>query len=202
MRPAALLMAIVSGLVGCASTSLTDKWRDPAYDGPPMRNIVVFGLSRDFTARRIFEDRFVEKLGRRQVRAVASYRIMPGEEKPDEATMREAVRETSAEGAIITHLVSVSHRTTVSPGYAGLGYGAGGPFYPDYYGTWGLVYSPGYLSSDTIVRLSTRLYSADGEGRLLWTGDSSTLNPGSVKELAGDVIGRVVDELEHERLIP
>ena len=202
MRSVMWLVVFVLGLVGCASTSLTDKWRDPAYRGPPIRSIVVFGLSQDFTARRIFEDRFVEKLQRRQVRCVASYKQMPSEEKPDEATMREAVREANADGAIITHLVSVSHRTTVSPGYAGLGYGFGGPFYPDYYGTWGMVYSPGYLSSDTIVRLSTRLYTADGEGRLLWTGDSSTLNPGSVKDLAGDVIGRVVDELKHERLIP
>jgi hypothetical protein len=197
-----VLGAVLFGALGCASTNLTDKWRDPAFDAPPLRSIVVFGLSRDFTARRVFEDRFVEKLSRRGVRAQASYRMLPGEEKPDEATVRQAVRDAGAEGALITYLVSVSHRVTASPGYAGLGYGFGGPFYPDYYGTWGLVYAPGYLSTDTIVRLTTRLYVADGEGRHVWTGDSSTLNPGSVKDLAGDVIGQVVDELSEQRLIP
>ncbi len=109
---------------------------------------------------------------------------------------------SGADGAILTNLVGISHRATVVPGFVGPGpFVLGGPFYPDYFGTWGYVYAPGYLQTDTVVRLSTRLYAAGGQGRLLWSGDSSTLNPSSVQSLAGAVIGRVVDALLAAHLI-
>lgn len=186
-------------VAGCASTSLSDVWRDPGYTGPPLRRLVVFGLSRDFTARRIFEDRFVARLARRQVEPVASYTLLPGETEPTEAQVREAIRSTGADGALLTYLVGVTHRTSVVPGYGA--FVGVGPFYPDYLGSWGTVYAPGYLETDTVVRLSTRLYVAAGDGRLVWAGDSDTLNPGSVKSLAGDVIGRVVERLVRDHLI-
>jgi hypothetical protein len=188
-------------LSACASTHLSDVWRDRTWTGAPLRHVALFALDRDVTARRIFEDRFAAKLDARGVRPERSYLLLPSDEKPTENQVRDAVERSGADGALLTNLVGVSHRTSVSPAFVApcVSYG---PFFPDYYGTWGVVYAPGYLDTETVVRLSTRLYAADGDGRLLWSGDSETVNPGSVRELAGNVIGRIVEALAKARLLP
>ncbi len=188
-------------MTGCASTQLSDIWRDRNWTGGPLRHVAIFALDRDVTARRIFEDRFAAKLEARGVVTERSYLLLPGDEKPNEKQVRDAVERSGADGALLTNLVGVSHRASVSPAYVAP-YVSYGPFFPDFYGSWGVVYAPGYLDTETVVRLSTRLYAADGDGRLLWSGDSETVNPGSVRDLAADVIGRVVEALAKDRLLP
>ncbi len=200
MRARLALFALVA--TACATTHLSDTWRDASYRGPPLHRIIVFGMSRDPTARRIFEDTFAAELESKGVLAIRSYTVLPGQGKPSEAEVQNAVHSSGADGAVLTNLVGITHRATVVPGYVGPGpFLLGGPFWPDYYGTWGFVYAPGYLRTDTVVRLSTRLYAAHGNGRLLWSGDSATLNPSSVRSLAMAVIGRVVDRLLDHHLI-
>jgi len=59
---------------------------------------------------------------------------------------------------------------------AGVSYGWG-PYWSGYGGWYGSVYSPGYLVNTTIVRLQTRLWSAAGEGKPVWTGVSESVDP-------------------------
>jgi hypothetical protein len=188
-------------LPACTSTRLADVWRDRSWTGGPLRHVALFALDRDVTARRIFEDRFADRLTVRGVCPERSYLLLPGDEKPTEQQVRAAVERSGADGALLTNLVGVSRRASISSAYVAP-YVRYGPFFPDFYGTWGVVYAPGYLDTETVVRLSTRLYAADGDGRLLWSGDSETLNPGSMRDLAGDVIGRVVEALVKVRLLP
>jgi hypothetical protein len=48
-----------------------------------------------------------------------------------------------------------------------------------------------------VVRLDISLWSTGGDGQLVWTATSRTLNPGSVGDLGAEVSERVVPELQH-----
>jgi hypothetical protein len=70
-----------------------------------------------------------------------------------------------------------------------------------YYGARTVVYDPGYVRTDTILRVETTLYRVS-DGTLLWTGISRALNPRGVTDLVRDVAKSVGEELREQGLIP
>jgi hypothetical protein len=59
---ASVLGVMTLVLAACASTSLTNSWRDPAYTGPQLKKVMVMGVSTQPSVRRVFEDEFVNEL--------------------------------------------------------------------------------------------------------------------------------------------
>ena len=72
---ASLIVALL--LSACATFSVTNEWKDPSWSGPPASNILVIGVARSDTMRRLFEDTFARDLGAAGVRAEASYAAIP-----------------------------------------------------------------------------------------------------------------------------
>ena len=63
------------------------------------------------------------------------------------------------------------------PGYTYGGYGMG---YHGYYGaSYGMVSSPGYMTSYDILHIESNLYRVDGE-KLVWVGTSEIFDPSDV----------------------
>ncbi|MGL6108953.1 MAG: hypothetical protein ACRC2B_02520, partial [Rubrivivax sp.] len=60
----ATLIACALVLAGCAApTVVNTQWSNPQYAGkPPMRSILVMGITKDPTNRRNFEDQMVAQL--------------------------------------------------------------------------------------------------------------------------------------------
>jgi hypothetical protein len=69
-----------------------------------------------------------------------------------------------------------------------------------YYGRRGVIYDPGSVRSDTIVRIQTNIYRIH-DGKLLWSGVSRTMNPRNVEGLAKDVFRDVVGGLRDDGLL-
>ena len=68
---AALLAAAFLVLSGCASTEINARWLNPqAGNRLPVKSVMVMGINRDSTARRIYEDAMVAQLNARGVKAV------------------------------------------------------------------------------------------------------------------------------------
>src|SRR5262245_29027687 len=59
-RCAAVLLFAV--LAACATTQLQASWKDPAFTGPPMKQLLVIGAFKSDLNRRVFEDAFVGAL--------------------------------------------------------------------------------------------------------------------------------------------
>ena len=74
-------------------------------------------------------------------------------------------------------------------------------YYGAYGGWYGTVYSPGYLVNSTVVRLQTRLWAAEGEGKPLWTGVSESVDPSEVKSLSKEISFMITKELDKHGLI-
>src|SRR5215813_1852794 len=120
----ALLGTIALLLAACASTSLTNSWTDATYKGPPLKKVMVMGVSNQPALRRTFEDEFVKDLKAAGVDAVASYQFIPDDGKAEEARVKEAVKQARADGVLITRLVRVDVNTQVAspPPTMGMGF--------------------------------------------------------------------------------
>ena len=89
--------------------------------------------------------------------------------------------------------VSAQEKVTVTPPTYGTAWG--------YYGGQAIIYDPGYVRSDTILRVETTIYRVS-DAKLLWTGISRAQNPKDVPDLVRDVAKSVGDALRSQGLLP
>src|SRR5688572_3784896 len=102
---------------GCASNSgLVNMWRDPSYNGPPMRSMLVVAIRRDAGYRRILEDGFVKELAENGVDATPSYRLFPNA-PPDTLEIVDAVSRRDYDGVLFVRRLPPQTTTSYVPGY-------------------------------------------------------------------------------------
>jgi len=177
-----LLCAGVLLLAGCAApTVLNTQWANPQFKGkPPIRSILVLGVTNDPNNRRIFEDQMVAQLGSRGVQAVPSYRFAPEAGAVEQVKLEQVVKQTGAAGVLLTRVVNVSEQTRVNPGmYVGppMGYGFGG-FYGYYGGMWAAsYYTPPTVYVEQHVAADTRLFETK-DFTLVWSASTTTTPTG------------------------
>lgn len=202
---AVLLVAATLVLAGCAtSTQLNAQWVNPqAGNRLPVKNVVVMGINRDTTARRIYEDAMVAELAARGVKAQASYKVLPDDGPSSQEDIQKAVSGMGADGILVSRTVSVSDEVRVSPGTVmGPPWGFGWPgFYGYYHGMW----SAAYLYPPTVytvrnVLVDTRLFDAR-EQAVLWSGSSTTTPTGTMQTTISQFVKTIVEALGRDRVI-
>jgi hypothetical protein len=194
-----LLALWVSGSLACAS-HVESAWRDPGTtaDSLRFRELLVVAMAREGAMRRAAEDALVNSLRQSsrgqsgELSVTPSYQVLEQSELSDVARARAKVEAKGYDGAVIVSFVSSQERISVDPGMAAPMWG--------YYGRHGMIYDPGSVRSDTIVRIQTNIYRV-ADGKLLWSGVSRTMNPRSVQSLANDVFKDVVGALREEGLL-
>ncbi len=201
----ALLAAAVVALSGCAaSTALNAQWVNPqAGNRLPVKSVMVMGINRDSTARRIYEDAMVAELNARGVKAVQSYKSLVGDGPAEQAAIQAAVVNAGADAVLISRTVSVSNEVRVSPGLvAGPPWGFGWPgFYGYYHGFWSAAYAvPPSVYTVQNVLVDTRLFDAK-EYLLLWSGSSTTVPTGSMQQTIQDFAKTISATLARDKVV-
>ncbi|MBT1071052.1 hypothetical protein [Pelotalea chapellei] len=213
-----LLATVISGLVvalfsgGCSSTTITSHWKDQSYQGPP-RKIMVVGVAKKPSNRRVFEDEFVRRLREADINAIASYPIIPDQKQGNEKLIAAKVKESGADAVLITRFGNRKTVRTYVPGTmthtpSSFYYGAWRDHYPAYYGTWPdyygygsqMVYTPGYVDEDEYALMETNLYAA-GDNRLIWSASSETEIRGSDEKMIKSFIGRMVKTMKEQKVL-
>ncbi len=189
VRAVSVLSAMA--LAGCTSTSLVNLWKDPEQPRQPLHSVVVVALRKDVTVRRLWEDAFVQSLKSRGVTATPSYQIFPTS-APDTAALTEAVKNRGFDALLVVHQLSSETETRYVPGYLSaepVTYLS--PWTGHYYTYFSQTYAPSYVESDRIVRYENELWMTRGQGRLVWSGTTESINPvsaGAVNKEIADVI--------------
>lgn len=200
-----LLSATALLLASCAtSTQFNAQWLNPqAGDRLPVRNVLVIGISRDTTARRIYEDAMVAQLAARGVKAQAAYKSLPDDGPAPQPAIERAVREAGADAVLISRTVSVTNEVRVSPGMvmgppAGFGWGG---FYGYYHGMWSAAYAmpPNVYTVQNVV-VDTRLFDAK-DFMLLWSASSTTTPTNSMQSTIAEFAATLVTGLATARAI-
>ena len=178
LAPWPLLLACL--LAACASTTVDGTWTRPEFAGQRIDgSVLVVGVARDETVRRIYEDDMAAKLAARGIGATRSYEVVPGAldgEGPDR--LLQAARAAGARYLLSTAVIGVDVEQAVYadpwgyPGFVG---------YRGWYGAyWGMAW-PGYAQVRTypVYVAQTALVRVDAD-RLEWVARTRTTAPGNV----------------------
>jgi hypothetical protein len=199
-----LNLTMVLCLGGCATSRIENAWVEPSATAQSfaLNKVLVIARASDGALRRGTEDAMDRSLssGPRgqsgQLVVHPSYTLLDDRELTDAAAARKKVEAAGYDGAVLIRFVSSHQEVTVSPpSYAGGFWGYYG------YGGGAMMYDPGTVRTDTILKLQVNIYSL-AEGKLLWSGVTRTLNPSKIEKLVGDVSEAVRKDLSERGLAP
>ena len=194
------LIVLAAAVAACTTAKPIAEWRNKAYTGGSFDNILIVGISDQVTARRAFENNFVDRLGEEQIKATAAFAVMPDNARPTEENIKAVIEDIRFDAVLITHLVGVDEKRVYQPATY-----RPEPYYSSFYGYYnhvgGYVYEPEYYRSHTYVKLETNLYDARNES-LVWSMQSETVDPSSVQKLIDAQIKIVVTRLKVQGLLP
>jgi hypothetical protein len=201
----ALILGATLAASGCATTTqLNANWVNPEAGARlPVKNVVVMGISRDTTARRIYEDAMVTELAARGVKALASYKVLPDDGPASQEAIQKTVADVGADAILISRTVSVSDEVRVSPGMVmgpPFGFGWHG-FYGYYHGMWSAAYHfPPTIYTVRNVLVDTRLFDAR-EHAVLWSGSSTTTPTGTMQQTINQFATTIAETLARDKVI-
>ena len=184
-----LLYGSILLLAGCGpSTKIEKTWTDPSFTPATVQSykkILVMGLLKDESTRRIAEDKMVAAF--KNVTAVQSYSyLQPADTIRSE--VEDKLKKDGFDGVVIMRLADVDKSVSYVPG---TGYG----------GWYGYRYSsPGYYQEDKTFYVETNFYSLP-ETKLLWSGTTSSLNPGKLDRTVDDIVSTLKGQLQKQKLI-
>lgn len=193
------VFAMALAVAACSSTTVTEQWSDPEQE-TAFNNLLVLSLNHNDTRRRVFESGFIEELDNRGVESTASYELLPDKKDLSTETIKAAVAGTAIDAVLVMRQVKIKKEDRyVPPRYDYVGDPFYGSFY-GYYGHFSPIYTPGYITEDTIVHLETNLYRVDGE-KLVWSGKTETFNPKNTDALISELAKIILGELSKSNLI-
>jgi hypothetical protein len=188
---AVLAFGLALAAAGCASTEMTSTWTEPSAKGAELSKVAVVCLAKDPGLRRMAETTAAANLSGAQ--AVPSYQVLGDTDLRNRDAVKQQLAAQGFQGVLVMRLASVNEQVNV----------VGGPYATlDGYYDWagGMVYSPGYLETDTVVHVVSNLYSLQDQ-KLIWSGVSQTFDPASAQSFMNDVSKAVAKSLQKDRLV-
>jgi hypothetical protein len=184
-----LLASFVVFFAACSpSTKMEKTWTDPSFTPASVKafnKVLVMGLLKDESTRRIAEDKMVEQF--KNVTAVQSYSYLQPTDTA-RSTVEERLKKDGFDGVVVMRLGDVEKSTSYVPG---TGYG----------GWYGYRYSsPGYYQEDKTFYVETNLYSLEAN-KLLWSGTTSSLNPSKLDKTLDEIIAALKEQMKKQGLI-
>lgn len=194
-------LVLIVVLTSCSNTRFLSVWVENDLKMKPVDNVMVIGIGKNQLARRMFEDRFVSELAKEKINALASFKYIPDGTRITRESVEKAIKDKSIDAVIITHLVAIEEETIYHPPMTHVTPNSYYGYYYNYYPTvHSYIQSPGYYSTNKLVKLETSLYDANSAS-LLWSAQSSTFNPGSVKDVVNPLIKLVIKDLKKHKIL-
>ncbi|WP_163337933.1 hypothetical protein [Desulfopila sp. IMCC35008] len=190
-------------LSGCSSTKLVTSWSDKSFSGPPIQKVLVVGVMKNDIQRKMYESQFVARINEGGITGIPAYTIIPDSVKPySEEAIRKAVAETGVDAAIIACLADIEKKQRyVPPTYEyepmfGRRHG-----FNSYYGrSYRYVSTPGYTTTDTIVKLETTVF-ATSSGKMIWAGATRSFNPSSAEGIVKKNADLIIKDMRDSGLL-
>jgi hypothetical protein len=194
-----LLFSLV--LAACSTTSLDGSWTRPEMAGKRIQGtVMVVGVARDDTVRRVYEDAMVAALAARGVKAVHSYAAVPAtlDQNSDER-LQQAAQKAGAVHILSTAVIGHDRETVVTQDPYMYGGFRG---YRGWYGSyWGMSYpARTEVRTYSIYIAQTALTDVAGD-RVDWTARTRTTAPTDIEKETRAFVDVVVGALEKAGLV-
>jgi hypothetical protein len=188
-------ISLIGLMYACGpSTKLEKSWADPSFSATttqPFKKVLIIAPLKDAAAQRTAEDKIAKAL--KTGVGVPSYSYLSPDDT-DKATVDAKLIKDGFDGIVEMHLKEVEKSTEYVQGTSYGGYYG----YRGYYGYGS--YSPGYYTENKTFMVETNFYSIR-EGKLLWSGTTSSLNPTSFNATMDEIIYTIKYELQKKGLI-
>lgn len=200
-NPFSVLLLSLFILSACSPSRLLSSWKSDSLQEYTLDHVLVVGVAKDETKRRIYENTFTDSLVNSGIHAVASYSASPQAIKPDKKHLREVVQKTAAQSVLITHVVSENGAEFYQPTnvivrtnnfHTGL-YG----YYPHLFNH--VVHSGSYVNTTKVV-LETSLYDVQTEARI-WSARTESIDPVMTRKYYQQLIDLFLSDLEKKNLL-
>jgi len=188
-----LLIFSVMLVFGCSqSNKIYDSWKNPdaTKESLKFKKVVVFAHVMKTATRKAIEDQIAGRMV--NTIAVPSYKVVNDDDIGKLDVVKTKLVEQGFDGAVVLRLVNVENRESYSPG-----------IYPNYYYSFGgyYNYSFGYMydyggsyRTDQIVTVELNIFSIASD-KLIWSGQSMTMNPNNIEETLSELGVSVRDAL-------
>lgn len=173
-------IAMIANLAGCASTTLDGSWTSSEFAGKRIdAPVLVVGMARDDTLRRVYEDEMVARLLARGVKATKSYASLPGSLGSDaDERLAAAARKVGARYLLSTAVIGQDREVVVTqdPIWWGGAYG-----YRSWYGYyWSMAYPVRTdVRAYTVYVAQTSLTDLDAD-RIGWVARTRTTETSNI----------------------
>jgi len=194
--PYLLLIICTFFFASCATTTVTDVWKDKDYQGKAQK-IVVIMAAKSPDMRNMFEDRFVGELDARENNAFQSHTIIPMEQLRDKELVKSKIKSTGADTVLISRLVDTKTIESYMPGQIYV--------VPNFYYGWGSYYDIlfvgyGYTDDIQVAYIETNLYDVKTE-KLIWSTHSKTERTEGEQQLINTFINIIIKKLSSAGII-
>ena len=188
---------LVLGLA-CSTTRIVDTWTEPGLKPSDLQfqQVVVLAISPKEGRRRTAEDAFIAAMESKT--AKPAYAMLLHTDVTDTGKVRAVLEAAGVDGAIVIRFVSSEQKQIHVPGAT---YAMPSDFFNYHQRGWTYAVDPGYMRTDTYVKLETSLYDVK-RGKLLWSATSETLNPSSVDKIISELVDAAGRELTKQGLRP
>ena len=181
------------------STEIEQVWVAPELQELSFKRILVVVVTPDETSRRLLEDETSKFITSATV--IPSYSVLPaGTDLKNVKSLKSVLTQVQADGLIVVRPLSDSTQVRVSAAPPPMPYRTINGYWG---GDFGLnpLYGDPMVYTDRVVQVETNIYDAASE-KLVWSGTTQTRNPGSLKDMVGDVVTTIREQLRKEKLIP
>jgi hypothetical protein len=193
---AATLTVAIAASVTLSAVKFMSSWASPdsasvSFAG---KKVAAITMTDDMSLRMSTEEALARELTAKKIGAIASYRIIPGEELRNPDRARAWFQRDQVAGAVILRPVSTetipryAPDLWVSTSYAGLW---------DYYPTaWSTVYvRERQVGNDLRIVVESLVYDVP-TGKLVWGGVSESTNPKNLQSLIGEIVAEASKLIE------
>lgn len=202
--------ALLAGLAGCSTTStasnkgthFVDTWKAP--DAPPLAvkqgdKVVAMVISKDESTRKKDEDAICDELRARGFVPIPSYTLVPTDQIADQEKAVATIKNSGATAIFGARPMSVDK----SEKYVPTQWSGGSPLmdYGSFYNLgWQSQTVPAQTVTTTVVRVQLLVYNLP-QGKLLWSADSETTDPGQLDSFFAELVKAAAAQMTQEGVL-
>ena len=200
MRINYLIVTTAIIIAGCStSNKISNSWKNPeaTMESAKFQTVAVFGMVKNQDMRMDVEEVIASQMV--NTIAVPSYKLITNEQLGDISTVKKLLSDRGMEGVLILSVKRIDEKTTYSSYgmYPSAYYNFGG--YYNY--AWNYMYDPYlYTNTNIYVDLEILIYSLKSD-KLIWYGESTSVNPKNIQETIAEIAVSVKEQLIEDGLL-
>ena len=200
MRINYLIVTAAIIIAGCStSNKISNSWKNPeaTMESAKFQTVAVFGMVKNQDMRMDVEEVIASQMV--NTIAVPSYKLITSEQLGDISTVKKLLTDRGMEGVLILSVKRIDEKTTYSS------YGMYPSAYYNFEGYYNYasnyMYDPYlYTNTNIYVDLEILIYSLKSD-KLIWYGESTSVNPKNIQETIAELAVSVKEQLIEDGLL-